>query len=238
MHSKIPRSPVITDLCLTDVPNLPDVPDSNLNNYKVQDDKKQINEVLDKITKISDIIALLKTRKKLRFDNKYIFKVETNNQTKKILKKSRSIDNWEKEKYIYNLLISKNDLYLCDHIINIYDFISFINNKYILMEQYTGDLFDLIEKKISTERLKRIQNILFENQTQMNKSLVDKVVEVLVENLTDDKSKVFGRSEYMTSVIFNGKKSDIGKVVKVRIKDSNRNTLFGEIEAYSNQRVA
>ena len=119
--------------------------------------------------------------------------------------------------------------------------VKFINSYSFVFSPRPGTVaenLDLIEKKISTERLKRIQNILFENQTQMNKSLVDKVVEVLVENLTDDKSKVFGRSEYMTSVIFNGKKSDIGKVVKVRIKDSNRNTLFGEIEAYSNQRVA
>ena len=83
-----------------------------------------------------------------------------------------------------------------------------------------------------------IQNILFENQIKMNNSLKGKVIDVLVENLTDDKSKAFGRSEYMTSVIFNGKKNDIGKIVQVRIKDSNRNTLFGEIIADSNKKVA
>ena len=65
-----------------------------------------------------------------------------------------------------------------------------------------------------------------------------KVIDVLVENLTDDKSKAFGRSEYMTSVIFNGKKSDIGKIVQIRIKDSNRNTLFGEIIANTDKKVA
>ena len=32
----------------------------------------------------------------------------------------------------------------------------------------------------------------------------------------------------MTSVIFNGNKSDIGKIVQVKIKQSNRSTLFGE----------
>ena len=72
----------------------------------------------------------------------------------------------------------------------------------------------------------------------MNKLLEGKVIDVLVENLTDDKSKAFGRSEYMTSVIFNGKKKDIGKIVQVKIKDSNRNTLFGEIIANSDQKVA
>ena len=62
------------------------------------------------------------------------------------------------------------------------------------------------------ERLKKIQNQLYENQTEMNKSLENKIINVLVENLTDDKKQVFGRSEYMTSVIFNGKKEDIGKI--------------------------
>ena len=72
----------------------------------------------------------------------------------------------------------------------------------------------------------------------MNKLLKNKVVDVLVENLTDDKCKTFGRSEYMTSVIFNGKKSDIGKIVQVKINKSNRTTLFGEVVNNSNQKVA
>ena len=100
------------------------------------------------------------------------------------------------------------------------------------------DDLDLIKKTISSERLEKIQNILFKNQIEMNKSLKNKIIDVLVENITDDKTKAFGRSEYMTSVIFNGTKSDIGKIVKVRIKDSNRNTLFGDILTHSGQKVA
>ena len=65
-----------------------------------------------------------------------------------------------------------------------------------------------------------------------------KVIDVLVENLTEDKNKAFGRSEHMTSVIFNGKKNYIGKIVQVRIKDSNRNTLFGEAIINSDKKVA
>ena len=42
----------------------------------------------------------------------------------------------------------------------------------------------------------------------------------------------------MTSVIFDGKETDIGKIVQVRVKDSNRNTLFGEIITNSDQKVA
>ena len=61
---------------------------------------------------------------------------------------------------------------------------------------------------------------------------------VLAENLTEDKTKTFGRTNYMTSVIFDGKKSDIGKIVQVKISKSNRSTLFGEIANNSNQKVA
>ena len=79
---------------------------------------------------------------------------------------------------------------------------------------------------------------MFENQIQRNKSLENSIVEVLVENFTEDKTKTFGRSKYMTSVIFDGKKSDIGKIVQVKISKSNRSTLFGEIVDNSNQKVA
>ena len=82
------------------------------------------------------------------------------------------------------------------------------------------------------------QNILFENHMRMNKSLENKIIDVLVENLTDDKTKAFGRSEHMTSVIFDGKKEDIWKIVQVKVKQSSRNSLFGEIINNSNQRVA
>ncbi len=119
--------------------------------------------------------------------------------------------------------------------------IKFINSYSFIFSPRPGTVAEnlkLMEKKISIERLEKIQSILFENQIRMNKSLEGKVIDVLVENLTDDKSKAFGRSEYMTSVIFNGKKNDIGKKVQVRIKDSNRNTLFGEVITNSDQKVA
>ena len=119
--------------------------------------------------------------------------------------------------------------------------VKFINSFSFIFSPRPGTVAENLkstERKISVKRLEEIQNILFENQIRMNKSLEDKVVDVLVENLTDDKRKTFGRSEYMTSVIFNGKKSDIGKIVQVRIKESNRNTLFGEIITNLDQKVA
>ena len=119
--------------------------------------------------------------------------------------------------------------------------IKFINSYSYIFSPRPGTVaadLKLIDKEISIERLKKIQNVLFENQMSMNKSLENKTINVLIENLTEDKTKVFGRSEYMTSVIFNGKKEDVGKVVPVKIKQSNRSTLFGETINNSNQKVA
>jgi tRNA-2-methylthio-N6-dimethylallyladenosine synthase len=119
--------------------------------------------------------------------------------------------------------------------------IKFINSYSFIFSPRPGTIaenLELIDKKISMERLKKIQNQLFANQINMNKSFENKILNVLVENLTQDKTQVFGRSEYMTSVVFNGKKSDIGKIVKVRIKKSNRTTLFGEVVNNLKQKVA
>ena len=119
--------------------------------------------------------------------------------------------------------------------------IKFINSFSFIFSPRPGTVaadLKLIDKKISMGRLEKVQSKLYDNQMHMNKSFEDKTIDVLVENLTDDKSQVFGRSEYMTSVIFNGKKDDIGKIVPVKIIRSNRSTLFGEKDLSHKQKVA
>ena len=64
---------------------------------------------------------------------------------------------------------------------------------------------------------------------KINRSIERTKINVLVENRTKDKLKLFGKSEHMTSVFFNGSDDLIGKIVKVKIKNSNKNTLFGEV---------
>ena len=125
--------------------------------------------------------------------------------------------------------------------LNLIKRVKFINSYSFIFSPRPGTVaadLQLIEKKILTERLEKVQHLLFENQIIMNKSLENKNLNVLVENLTEDKAQVFGRSEYMTSVIFDGKKSDIGKIIKVKIEQSNRSTLFGEKTNSLNQKVA
>ena len=119
--------------------------------------------------------------------------------------------------------------------------IKFINSYSFIFSPRPGTVaedLDLIDKSTSTSRLEKVQNQLFKNQINMHKSLENKTLKVLVENLTKDKTRLFGRSEYMTPVIFNGKKEDIGKVILVKIKQSNRTTLFGDVVIDYNQKVA
>ena len=85
-----------------------------------------------------------------------------------------------------------------------------------------------LDQNISKERLIELQHNLFQNQIKHNKSLEGKEIEVLVENKMKDQNKYFGRNEYFNSVIFEGYKSDIGKIIKVNIENSNQNSLFGK----------
>ena len=95
-----------------------------------------------------------------------------------------------------------------------------------------------IDKKESLKRLEIVQKMLFDNQTKINKSFENTIQKVLVENRTDDKTKLFGRSEYMTPVLFEGDDNLVGKIVKVKIFNSNRFSLFGEVLVQSKKKVA
>ena len=119
--------------------------------------------------------------------------------------------------------------------------IKFINSFSFIFSPRPGTAasnLKLINKEISKERLEKVQKQLFEHQILMNKSLENQEIDVLVENKTKENNKFFGRSEYMTSVIFDGNDEDVGQVIKVKINNSNQNTLFGEKVRKSEQKVA
>tara|TARA_B100001057_G_scaffold302865_1_gene303075 strand:- start:4194 stop:5522 length:1329 start_codon:yes stop_codon:yes gene_type:complete len=125
--------------------------------------------------------------------------------------------------------------------LNLIDEVKFINSYSFIFSPRPGTVaynLDIIDKKESSERLEIVQQRLFSNQIKINKSIENMTINVLVENRMKDKSKLFGRSEYMTSVLFNGSDDLIGKIVKVKILNSNQNTLFGEIAGQINQKVA
>ena len=88
---------------------------------------------------------------------------------------------------------------------------------------------EIVDKEIAKKRLIIIQEKLFKNQKELNKSMEGKNIEVLVENKMFGQSKLFGRNRYLSSVIFEGNENNVGNLVDVKITNSNQNTLFGEI---------
>jgi tRNA-2-methylthio-N6-dimethylallyladenosine synthase len=119
--------------------------------------------------------------------------------------------------------------------------IKFVNSYSFIFSQRPGTVaadLELVDEEKSKKRLEIIQKILFENQTNKNKSLEGKILNVLVENKMKDGIKLFGRTEYMTAVVFDGNTNCIGKVVQIEITGSNQNSLFGKLKENYKQKVA
>ena len=95
-----------------------------------------------------------------------------------------------------------------------------------------------VDKETAKERLSNIQEVLEQHQIKKNQTLIDRSIEVLVENKLKNQNKFFGRNAFLNSVIFEGEKKYIGKLVDIKIVKTNRNTLFGKIDERKNMRAA
>ena len=113
------------------------------------------------------------------------------------------------------------------------DKVNFINSFSFIFSPRPGTTasnYELIDNEICKERLITIQKKLFNNQIQINKSMEKQSVEVLVENKLKNQNKYFGRNKYLSSVIFDGSEDIIGKLVEIKIENSNQNSLFGKLD--------
>ena len=117
--------------------------------------------------------------------------------------------------------------------VNLIKKIKFINSYSFIFSPRPGTkAFNLnpIDKEIAKERLIKTQEHLFKFQLNMNKSFINKSIDVLVENKIEGQGKLFGRNQYMNSVIFEGNSDLIGKNRNIKIEKVNQNSLFGKIE--------
>ena len=80
------------------------------------------------------------------------------------------------------------------------------------------------------KRLEKLQNILEKIQIENNKFYIEKYCDVLIENKLNGQEKFFGRTKYMTPVIFRSDNCKPGDIVNVKINSFNRNNLFGFCE--------
>ena len=87
------------------------------------------------------------------------------------------------------------------------------------------------------KRLKKLQDVLENFQNENNKKYLQQNCEVLIENKLDNQEKYFGRTKYMTSVIFETDNCKIGELANVKITSFNKKNLFG-IYKVSNVKAA
>jgi len=124
---------------------------------------------------------------------------------------------------------------------NLINEVKFINSYSFIFSPRPGtpaSKLKLINKDIATERLVNLQKALESHQIKKNESFIDKSIEVLVENKLKNQNKYFGRNVYLNSVIFECEEKYIGKLIKVKIEKTNRNTLFGKIDENKKMRAA
>jgi tRNA-2-methylthio-N6-dimethylallyladenosine synthase len=124
--------------------------------------------------------------------------------------------------------------------LNLVKKIKFINSFSFIFSPRPGTKaanLDQINKEIAKERLIKIQECLFKFQLNINKSFINKSIDVLVENKLRGQKKLFGRNQYMNAVIFEGDPNFIGKNVNIKIEHVNQNSLFGKSEK-NNMRAA
>ena len=125
--------------------------------------------------------------------------------------------------------------------LNLIKEIKFINSYSFVYSPRPGTIAEklsLIDKRIAHERLEKVQRELSDIQIKNNKSFKNKTIKVLVENQTEDKRMLFGKSEYLNSVKFIGGKDLIGEILEVKIIDGNKHSLIGKINQISNKKVA
>ena len=125
--------------------------------------------------------------------------------------------------------------------LNLVKKIKFINSYSFIFSPRPGTKaaeLKLIDNEVSKERLNEIQKNLFNYQINKNRSFEGKSLEVLVENRMQNQSKMFGRNEFNNSVIFEGNENNIGKIIKVKIENTNQNSLFGKIENNKDMKAA
>ena len=108
--------------------------------------------------------------------------------------------------------------------------IGFVNSYSFIFSPRPGT--PAAEKKLnnlskSKKRLIKLQDILEKLQLENNKNYLKQYCEVLIENKLDNQEKYFGRTKYMTPVIFDSNNCNSGELINVKITSFNQNNLFG-----------
>ena len=124
--------------------------------------------------------------------------------------------------------------------LNLVKKVNFINSYSFIFSSRPGTpaadkkLNNLKESKL---RLEKLQTLLKKNQLQKNQKLINTSCEILIENKLDKQEKYFGRTRYMTPVIFESNNCKIGEITNIKVISFNQYTLNYEVTKVVNQYV-
>jgi len=92
-----------------------------------------------------------------------------------------------------------------------------------------AEMFGHLPEEVKTERLHRLQALLWEQQTAFNLSKIGQTVPVLVTGKARMPGQMAGRSPWLQSVYFDGDDSLNGQIVELKIDHATQNSISGQL---------
>ncbi len=88
----------------------------------------------------------------------------------------------------------------------------------------------LLREEVKSERLQRLQDLLFSQQKAFNDAKVGQILPVLIEKKGSRPGQLMGKSPYNQSVYIEGKDRLIGQVIEVNIENASASALTGSVK--------
>jgi tRNA-2-methylthio-N6-dimethylallyladenosine synthase len=85
-----------------------------------------------------------------------------------------------------------------------------------------------VDEAVKSERLERLQALLFQQQREFARTCIGKEIDLLLEKPGRMPGQLVGRSPWLQPVNVDAKVSEIGDIIRVRITDAGPNSLFAE----------
>jgi tRNA-2-methylthio-N6-dimethylallyladenosine synthase len=85
-----------------------------------------------------------------------------------------------------------------------------------------------VDEAVKSERLERLQALLFQQQREFARTCIGKEIDLLLEKPGRMPGQLVGRSPWLQPVNIDAKASEIGDIIRVRITDAGPNSLFAE----------
>jgi tRNA-2-methylthio-N6-dimethylallyladenosine synthase len=88
----------------------------------------------------------------------------------------------------------------------------------------------LVREDVKSERLQRLQDLLFAQQNAFNAAKVGQTLPVLIEKKGNRAGQLMGKSPYNQSVYIEGNDRLIGQVIDINIENSSASALTGSVK--------